>query len=189
MFQTLSVRLAALFVSLGLYATVPAAPALADAENALTPIEAGRGIPIIVGGGEDISFVRELPAAGKKYAAKKYPKGIKVGMKYSVFHVFFVNVWTWNGKYVLFDDKGYAEPNAKEWDKLLGKGGEKKLKKPFWYKFPPGAVIIASLLALVAVAAILMRNSAGDAGTVDNSGGEGDDAANQDEQNPQQFAA
>jgi hypothetical protein len=188
MFQSLSVRLVVLFVALCVYAIIPTEAARADAETSLTPTEARRGIPIVFGGGEDISFVRDLPAAGKKYAAKKYPKGIKVGMKYSVFHIFFVNIWTWNGKYVLFDDNGYAEPNAKEWDKLLGKGGEKKLKKPFWYKFPPGAVIIAVLLALVAAAAVMMRNNPGEAGPDDQSAG-GGDTQGDDDQNPQQFAA
>lgn len=108
--------------------------------------EAGRGIPIIFGGGEDLSFVRELPPKGKKYAAGKYPKSAKVGIKYNVFHIFFVNIWTWNGQYILYDDNGFAEPSAAEWTKLLGKGGTKKLSKPFFYRFPPGAIVLGVLI-------------------------------------------
>jgi hypothetical protein len=62
--------------------------------------------------------------------------GVKVGLKYSHFGMFFMSVWTWGGEVVLFKDKTY-EPIVISQDKAKAKYGT-----PLTYKFPPLLIIV-----------------------------------------------
>ena len=114
--------------------------------------DAKRGIPIVYGTGDEIKEVGPIAKKKRKWANKKFSPGVKIGFYYERFHIFFLDVWTWNGKFVVFNDKGYSEPNPKQWRYMLGKSGTAKLSKPFGYFAPTGLIILVVLgIGLVAL--------------------------------------
>ncbi len=85
-------------------------------------------------------------------------KDLAVGFKYSHFGVFWIDFWTWGGEYCLFEDKNYEPISADKAAALLDKS-EAELGKPFWYRFPPGLVIIGGCV-LVFTPLVMMNKAA-----------------------------
>ncbi len=104
--------------------------------------EAGRGL-VLWGQSQDISLVKSLDDVPDS----------DLGYMYSYFSLFFVNVWTWGGQFVLYKDDSYSDlptQDAGEIATLLGiESGE--VKKPIGYTIPLGAVILGVILLLVLV--------------------------------------
>ena len=98
-----------------------------------------RGILLITHGDQ----IRELkPAADAP--VNKLSGGLKVGYLSSYGGVFWLDFWTWGGKYCLYRGKECEVIEPKMAAMLLGVP-ENKLPKPFFYRFPLGLFILAML--------------------------------------------
>ncbi|MEM7233803.1 MAG: hypothetical protein AAF517_16625 [Planctomycetota bacterium] len=103
--------------------------------------DAGRGV-VLWGQSNDVHLVKDLEG----------DQG-DLGYLYDYFSLFFVNIWTWGGKYVIYEGDGYSDlptQSPAELATLLGIE-ESEIKKPITYTIPPGAVILG-LLAIVFIA-------------------------------------
>lgn len=63
------------------------------------------------------------------------------------------NLWTWNGRYVLFQGSRYAEMTDDDFVRLLGREKFESLGKPITYRIPLGLVAIAALVGGIIVVA------------------------------------
>jgi hypothetical protein len=126
--------------------TVMAIPALFCAMTMFKPAQAEAKGFILITYGDDISKVADIPAAqmeGVKQATGAANPAI--GYKYNQFGVFFLNVWTWDGDYVLYENDTYWDLGAAGAAQLLGIPAD-QLKKPLGYKIPPGLILILVLI-------------------------------------------
>lgn len=112
----------------------------------LTPIraEARRGL-VLITRGDDISTVADIPSqllpVVKQLTGAADPK---IGYKYSMFGVFFLNLWTWGGDYVIYQDDTFWDLGETGAAQMLGIDVD-ALKKPFFYTMPPGLMILLLL--------------------------------------------
>jgi hypothetical protein len=93
-------------------------------------------------------------------AATGQTDDVQVGLLHQRFGVFWVDVWTWGGEYVLYnggDDVWQLDPE--EAASLTGKTVA-QLQKPLWYTVPPGLVAAIVLGGCWAVAAGRQRKLA-----------------------------
>jgi len=64
-----------------------------------------------------------------------------VGFIFTAFSIFWLNVWTWDGRFCLFKDESYWEVSPERAATLLGQQpGE--LREPFLYTFPLGLLVL-----------------------------------------------
>ena len=102
-----------------------------------------RGIPFLFTTGETFSdfhlvnqddFDYLFPStAGQTDASAAASAGVQVSFMYDRFGLFFINVWTWSGKVVLYEEakQTYYDIEISQEEAL------KKYGKPFFYRFPP----------------------------------------------------
>lgn len=72
-----------------------------------------------------------------------------VGFVYSAFGVFWLDFWTWDGKYCLYSGDTYWDLDPEQSAELLGIS-QSELSKPFVYTCPPGLLVVLGIGALVA---------------------------------------
>jgi hypothetical protein len=108
--------------------------------------------------GDDISKVADIPPQilenVKQSTGATSPE---IGYKYSNFGIFFLNLWTWGGDYVIFENDTYWDLGAEGAAQMLGVDAG-ALKKPFTYSFPPGLIVLLLLVVVGAVYWIFTRN-------------------------------
>ena len=105
----------------------------------------GKGL-ILITHGDDISHIADIPPqiidSVKQSTGATNPA---IGYKYGEFGIFFLNIWTWGGEYVVYENDTYWDLGAEGAAQMLGVGvGD--LPKPMTYTFPPGLVIIILLI-------------------------------------------
>lgn len=106
----------------------------------------GRGIPIpiVLTFGDSIKHQGNLP---EKYSAEirqAIGSTPSVGFHHSSFGVFWLDLWTWDGQYCLYDGNKYWLMSESQASELLDTP-ESQLRRPFFYTFPPGLVGLAAL--------------------------------------------
>jgi hypothetical protein len=124
-----------------------------------SPATARAGVPVLITHGETIAHLEDLPDEIKQEIRKELKCEPAVGYAYSYFGIFWCDLWTWNGRYVLFHDKQYWELKPENLRLMLGKS-EEELGKPFLYRFPLGLLILAGLLAAWLPCKFLMPSDA-----------------------------
>jgi len=99
----------------------------------------GGGVIIIVSG-DEIEHVRDLPAelAAEVGAAS-------IGYHYQRFGLFWLDLWRWDGEFVIYDGAGFSPISAEQLE-LLGGGSV-----PWRYHLPPGLLIVIGLIELAIV--------------------------------------
>ena len=104
------------------------------------PVEA-RGV-VLWGNGEDIVELAEIPDSDDE----------KLGYMYSYFSLFWMNAWTWNGRFVVFsDDNTYLEiptHDASEVASALGVA-ESAVRKPLCYLVPTCSYLLLGVLCFL----------------------------------------
>ncbi len=110
-----------------------------------TKAHAGKGFMLITSG-DEIRKVGDLTAEVQKEADAELGPGVSVGYMYQQFGLFFLEVWTWEGKYVLFRDDEYWDPPQEEIANMAGVSAVDDLGKPWQYRFPPGLIAIVLLV-------------------------------------------
>lgn len=126
-----------------------------------SPAHAGRGF-VLFTRGEDISKVADIPPQLLEPVRQSTgTANPAIGYKYGMFGVFFLNIWTWGGEYVVFDGDSYGDLGAEGAAQMLGVSVA-DLPKPFTYSFPPGLFIILVLGLGVLGFILLTKGSGGD---------------------------
>jgi hypothetical protein len=122
-----------------------------------------RGI-VLITHGETIKHVGDIPKATKEaycdYLRKVHACHLDpaVGYTYRYWGIFWLDFWTWDGRYCTYNDRTIIEEFPKGVTaKLLGVP-EHELGIPFFYRFPPGLVIIAGFI-LLGVLSVVFRKS------------------------------
>ena len=109
---------------------------------------AAAGIPIIWGHGETVSELGNLPDDVREAVAKDLGQEVSVGFVYSRFHLYYADMWTWNGRHVLYHGDRCWSPDDAQWRQLLGTSVEEKFGKPLQYRFPIGLTLLVSITVL-----------------------------------------
>lgn len=110
---------------------------------------ARRGIPIPIfwGSGEEMTELGNLPPDVSSAVDEQLGSAVTVAFLHERVHVFWLDLWTWNGRHVLRAGDRYWEPDATEWKNMIGEEPSAKYGKPFLYRIP-------LLPALIAVATV-----------------------------------
>jgi hypothetical protein len=124
--------------------------------SALTVTRSAHAIPIIAGSGETIDHVRDLPETIRGRVAKELGPGVAVGFRYQRFHIYWITFWTWGGEFVLYrGTQFWVPPSDQDWKDLLGGAGVADLRRPLFYTFPPGLVLISAVVAVAVLKPLL----------------------------------
>lgn len=134
--------------------------ALVFACLAANTAQAGKGFMLITSG-DEIRKVGTLTAEVQKEADAELGPGVEVGYMYQQFGLFFLEIWTWDGKYVLFRDDEYWDPPQEELANMAGVSSVEDLGKPWQYTLPPGLLAIV-LLVVGGVVFKLVAGKGGD---------------------------
>lgn len=78
-----------------------------------------------------------------------------LGFRYDYIGAFWIEVWTWNGTYCLYEGRRARPIPPAQAAELLGVSVD-ELPKPFAYRFPPGLLAIGGLI-LLSTAGRLLR--------------------------------
>ncbi len=116
-----------------------------------TEVSARKGIFLIFGSGESITDVQEVAPAARQHLPAGTPKDYRIGFFYKRFHIFFLSLWTYEGKYVVYSGDRYIPITAQELKNLTGKS-EDEHGKPFFYTIP----VVIFLIILAAIGFVLL---------------------------------
>ena len=116
------------------------------------------GIPIIYGHGETIADLGSLPPDVAEDIRKEIGQEVSVGYMFNRFHIYHGDLWTWNGRHVLYHGDRYWALDDAQWREILGTSVEAKYGKPLRYRFPIGLTVLVTVLFLWIVGPRLIPN-------------------------------
>ena len=118
-------------------------------------VEARKRIPVIFSTGDDIIEMKDASMKDMLYLSGEVPEGIdlsaitdnekseyKIGLMHSRIAILFMNLWTWDGKIVLFQGDTYYDISVPQSEAM------DKYGKPFLYSFPLLPLVLGGALAL-----------------------------------------
>ncbi len=107
---------------------------------------ARRGIPIPIfwGHGEKMTEMGELPPEAFSHVPGELGTRVTVAFLNERVHVFYVDLWTWNGRHVLHSGDMCWEPDSTAWRQMIGVEPSTKYGKPLLYRIPlvPALLIV-----------------------------------------------
>jgi hypothetical protein len=115
-----------------------------------------QAIPVLITSGDSFIYVGEVTDELKAVVRKETKVDAAVGYKYSHFGIFWLALWTWGGEYCLYKDNQYWKLTPAQAAVFLKKP-ESELSVPFWYRFPPGLLIVIGIVVLSSVAAVIRK--------------------------------
>jgi hypothetical protein len=111
---------------------------------------------VIYGSGEKITHLCDLLPEPRKEVRQELRQDVAVGYKYHSFQLYHCDVWTWGGEYVLFNGTKYWKVPEEAFVELAGKSTS-DLGKPFFYRFPPGLLILGGIVVAWICGNLLVR--------------------------------
>ena len=103
---------------------------------------ARKRIPVLIGTTEVLDRIGDLPpeALGQLRSGEgEYA----MGFYYEAFQIFWMNVWTWDGHYVIYQsEQEYVDTTPEEMEMLLGFPPEEEFSPPMGYRFPLGMILL-----------------------------------------------
>lgn len=105
-------------------------------------------VPFLITTGDSITNIGQVPADAKPAIERLTQPGVEVGFVYSYFGLFWLDAWTWDGQYCLYQGKTIWKLTPLQAAKILGVAQD-KLSTPLLYRFP-------SLLVLLVIGIIAM---------------------------------
>jgi len=127
--------------------SLPAAVLLWLVAGPLATTSSAGVIPIIWGHGESVTHLGKLPSEAQRAVARDLGMDVSVGYLYSHCHLYYADLWTWNGRHVLYNGDKYWTPDDAGWQQLLGDSVESKYGKPFLYRFPLAILLICAVIS------------------------------------------
>ena len=100
--------------------------------------EAGRGIAII-NTGEDVTRVSAIREVARAEVEAETAPGVEIGIMYSRFGLFWLDIWRWDSRFVLFEGDNVWEDVGEDVLKELAADG---LSKPLTMTLPPGLIVL-----------------------------------------------
>ena len=94
--------------------------------------------------------VRDLPKPIVQELHKELNCDVAVGFAYQYYQVYWGEMWTWGGRFVLYEGAAYWELDDAKLVRMLGRSEYESLKVPFQYRFPFGLTVSAGLAAACA---------------------------------------
>lgn len=120
----------------------------------------GRGGLVVVGAGETLDHLASFDdETSERLRAEVGFAEPAVGLKYEYFSLFFLNVWTWEGDVVIYEEgeDSYIEVTPAELREYTGRSSD-DFARPFFYRFPLGQLaLLGGLLAFVVTMVRRMR--------------------------------
>jgi hypothetical protein len=110
---------------------------------------------VLITHGDTISHVGGIQTKGAPLAAPIDVDG--VGYKYSYFGIFWLDLWRYDGQYCIYRGDHYQAISEAEAAMLLGIS-EADLHTPFFYRFPPGLIVLVAL-AVPGIGIALVRKA------------------------------
>ncbi|MCP3980093.1 MAG: hypothetical protein GY716_12375 [bacterium] len=108
-----------------------------------SPADARRGIALITHG-QAIAEIGPVVESQRQYVREATGADAAVGYIYESFGVFWLDLWTWDGRYCLTDGDTYWELDETQAASLLGSGAAGP-RPPLRYSWPPGLVVALAL--------------------------------------------
>lgn len=102
--------------------------------------DAARGLAII-NTGEDIVEVGTISDALRAEVEAETKPGVAIGVMYSRFGLFWLDIWRWDKKYVVFGGEEFWEVSEAQAKELAGAS----LSKPLTLTVPPGLMVLLVL--------------------------------------------
>jgi hypothetical protein len=128
--------------------------------------EAGKGF-ILWGHGEHIKDCGALPGTVRDRLAGLDPDVARsrIGYLYGFFDIFWLDIWTWIGRHVLYVGDSYYDLEGELLEVFAEAGGKEHLHVPLGYRVPPGLVTGVGVIgAMVLWERVKTRRTASSAG-------------------------
>jgi hypothetical protein len=107
-------------------------------------VEAG-GL-LVYNHGEDIVEIGNVVEEEKSAVQEATGKDVAVGYIHNAFGLFWLNIWTWDGRFCLYTGDQYWEIEPEQAAMLLNVPVD-SLQKPLFYRFPPGLIVLLAIAA------------------------------------------
>lgn len=110
---------------------------------------------VVINTGSTISFITYLKGERLEQAATLFPPGVRmpdaaVGYHHEHFGLFWIDLWTWNGKWCIYERDTAVEISKEQAAQLLGTPVD-ELRKPFFYRYPGGLFFLFLLVCVFVV--------------------------------------
>lgn len=128
--------------------------------------EAAKGF-IVWRHGEHIEDCGALPGTVRDRLAGLDPDVARsrIGYLYGFFDIFWLDIWTWNGRHVLYVGDSYYDLEGELPEVFAEAGGKEHLHVPLGYRVPPGLVAGLGVIgAMVLWGRVKSRHMASSAG-------------------------
>lgn len=99
--------------------------------------------------GEKIVDVGVVAEEHREAMREEFGADPSVGFIHNGFGLFWLNIWTWDGRYCAYQGDQYMELEPQQAAMLLGVPLN-QLRKPIFYRFPPGLLILIVIVAIYA---------------------------------------
>ncbi len=120
---------------------------------ALAPSHAEAKGLVIINTGDDVMEIGDVKAESRADAEAATEPGVKVGVRYSRFGIFWIDFFRWDTTFVLFHGNTFWEvPEAD-----LAEVSAVPLKKPFTATIPPGLIGLGVVIIIVILVKVLGR--------------------------------
>ncbi len=92
--------------------------------------------------GEDVVHLSDIKEDVRAEIEAETAPGVKVGLLYSRFGLFWLDIWRWDKRYVLYDDNDNVWEVPKDALEEMAAGS---IAAPFTMTIPPGLIVIVLL--------------------------------------------
>ena len=121
---------------------------------------------VLITRGDTVKHIADIPSPAKELVVAMLQRDGNgnrnvqpaVGFAYKYWGIFWIDFWTWDGRFCIYEDRTvYGEPPVAFLAGLLNVS-EAELTPPFFYRFPPGLLIIAGFILLGVLCAVFKKS-------------------------------
>jgi hypothetical protein len=113
----------------------------------------GIPIPIVFGHDEEMTEMGDLPPEKSRAVAEELGTQVTVAFLYERVQLYYLDLWTWNGRHVLHSGDRYWEPDSTGWQNMIGGEPSAKYGKPILYRIP----LLSALLVVVVIGYVMRK--------------------------------
>ena len=113
----------------------------------------------LINTGEDVVEIADIKPEMRADIESNTAVGAKIGMMYSRFGLFWLDIWRWDKKYVVFQGNTVWELSEEQAKELAVDG---KLSVPITMTIPPGLMVILGCIAAFIAFKLLRKKDGGD---------------------------